>query len=35
MFPSSIIAGIAGFKAEQFFEVSVPEERIVPKVSFS
>jgi LemA protein len=35
MFPGSIIAGIAGFRAEQFFEVSVPEERIAPKVSFS
>jgi len=35
MFPSNIIAGMTGFKAEQFFEVSVPEERVVPRVSFS
>jgi len=35
MFPSSIIAGMAGFKAEQFFELTVPEERVAPKVSFS
>ena len=35
MFPSSLIAGMAGFKAEQFFEVTVPEERVAPKVSFS
>ena len=34
MFPGSIIAGIAGFRSEQFFEISVPEERAVPKVSF-
>ena len=35
MFPGSLIAGIAGFRAEQFFEVTVPEERTAPKVSFS
>jgi len=35
MFPGSIIAGIAGFRSEQFFEVTVPEERTAPKVSFS
>ncbi len=35
MFPGSIIAGFAGFKAEQFFELTVPEERVAPKVSFS
>ena len=34
MFPSNIIAGMTGFKAEEFFEVSVPEERAVPKVNF-
>ncbi|MCL2150086.1 MAG: LemA family protein [Dehalococcoidia bacterium] len=35
MFPSNIVAGMAGFKAEQFFEVNVEEERVAPKVSFS
>lgn len=35
MFPSVIIAGIAGFKAGEFFEVTVPEEKNAPKVSFT
>ena len=35
MFPSSIIAGITGFKAGEFFEVTVAAEREAPKVSFS
>ena len=35
MFPSNIVAGMAGFKAEQFFEVTVVEERAAPKVSFN
>ena len=35
MFPSSIIAGMTGFKPGEFFEVTVAEERAVPKVSFS
>jgi LemA protein len=35
MFPSSIIAGMTGFKASEFFEVTVAEEREAPKVSFS
>jgi LemA protein len=35
MFPSNIVAGIAGFKAGEFFEVAAPEERNAPKVSFS
>ena len=35
MFPSSIIAGMGGFKEGEFFEVKAPEEREVPKVSFS
>ena len=35
MFPSSIIAGMTGFKASEFFEVTAAEERAVPKVSFS
>ena len=34
MFPSNIIAGMFGFKASDFFEVTVPAEREVPKVSF-
>jgi LemA protein len=35
MFPSSIIAGMTGFKPGQFFEVTVAEEREAPKVSFT
>jgi LemA protein len=35
MFPSNIIAGMTGFKASEFFEVEVAEEREVPKVSFA
>jgi LemA protein len=35
MFPSNIVAGIGGFKAGDFFEVTAPEEREVPKVSFA
>jgi LemA protein len=35
MFPSSIIAGMAGFKPGEFFEVNVAEEREAPKVSFT
>jgi LemA protein len=35
MFPSNIIAGMTGFKASEFFEVTPPEERAVPKVSFT
>ena len=35
MFPSNIVAGMTGFKAGEFFEVEVPGEREVPKVSFS
>ena len=34
MFPSSIIAAMTGFNAGEFFEVTVAEEREVPKVSF-
>jgi len=33
-FPSNIVAGMGGFKASEFFEVAVPEEREAPKVSF-
>ena len=35
MFPSNIIAGMTGFRSEQFFEVTVAEEREAPKVSFN
>jgi LemA protein len=34
VFPSNIIAGMFGFKAGEFFEVTVEEERQAPKVSF-
>jgi LemA protein len=34
MFPSNIIANMAGFKPGEFFEVTVAEEREAPKVSF-
>lgn len=34
MFPSNIIAGMFGFKAEEFFKVESEEERNAPKVSF-
>ena len=35
MFPSNMIANMTGFKAEEFFEVIVAEERKAPKVSFN
>ncbi len=35
MFPSNIIAMMTGFKAGEFFEVTVPAEKEAPKVSFS
>ncbi len=34
MFPSNVVAGMFGFRKEVFFEVDVPQEREVPKVSF-
>ncbi len=34
VFPSSIIAGMFNFKPREFFEISAPAEREVPKVSF-
>lgn len=34
VFPSNIIANMFNFKAREFFEVSAPAEREVPKVSF-
>ena len=35
MFPSNIVAGMAGFKNGEFFEVTIAEERVAPKVSFN
>jgi len=35
MFPSNIVAGMGGFKAGEFFEVTAPGEKQAPKVSFS
>ena len=35
MFPSNIIAGMTGFKAGEFFQVTAEEERKAPKVSFT
>ncbi len=34
VFPSNIIANMFGFKPREFFEISAPAEREVPKVSF-
>lgn len=35
MFPSNIVANMTGFKPDDFFEISAPTEREVPKVSFN
>jgi LemA protein len=35
MFPSNVIAGMFGFRPDDFFEVEAPAEREAPKVSFS
>jgi LemA protein len=35
VFPSNIVANMAGFKAAEFFQVEAPAEREVPKVSFT
>lgn len=35
MFPSNIMAGMFRFHAGEFFEVTVPEQREAPKVSFT
>jgi len=35
MFPSNIIAGMTGFKPNEFFEVKAPEEKAPIKVNFS
>ncbi len=34
VFPTNILAGAFNFKAREFFEISTPAEREVPKVSF-
>ena len=35
MFPSNLVASMTGFKAAEFFETAVAEERAAPKVSFT
>jgi LemA protein len=35
MFPSNIVASLTGFKSSEFFEVTAPEEREAPKVTFA
>jgi LemA protein len=35
MFPSNMVASMTGFKAGEFFELTVAEEREAPKVSFT
>jgi LemA protein len=35
MFPSNMVAAMTGFRAEEFFEVTVTAEREAPKVSFA
>lgn len=35
MFPSNIVASMTGFKASEFFEVTLTAEREAPKVSFT
>jgi LemA protein len=35
MFPSNIVASMTGFKASEFFEVTLAVEKEAPKVSFS
>jgi LemA protein len=35
MFPSNVVAGMFRFQADEFFEVTVPEERAAPRVSFT
>ena len=34
VFPSNVIAGVFNFKPREFFEISTPAEREVPKASF-
>jgi LemA protein len=33
-FPSNIVAGMGHFKEREFFQITAPAEREVPKVSF-
>jgi len=33
-FPSNIVAGMCGFKPREFFQITAPAEREVPRVSF-
>ena len=35
VFPSNLVASVTGFKASEFFEVTVAEERKAPTVSFT
>ncbi|MFH1087167.1 MAG: LemA family protein [Chloroflexota bacterium] len=35
MFPSNVLASLTGFKPEEFFQVTAPEEKQAPKVSFT
>ena len=35
MVPSNIVAGLFNFRLGEFFEIEIPEEREVPKVSFT
>ncbi len=35
MVPTNIVAGIFNFEKSEFFEIEIPEEKEVPKVSFS
>ena len=35
MFPSNVVASMGGFKQSEFFEVTVPEEKEVPKVQLT
>jgi LemA protein len=35
MVPTNVIAGMFNFGKEEFFEISAPQEREVPKVNFS
>jgi LemA protein len=35
MFPSNFVANMMNFKQSEFFEITVPEEKEVPKVSFA
>ncbi len=35
MFPSNMIASVTGFKASEFFEITLTAEREAPKVSFT